>query len=197
MDSRQGAGGSGLSLWLIILALTALGGLGLVYVVYQKYAHTPLVQKIIDLLQGFLEGLRSLTKVRNKGLLIFNTVGIWVCYFGMAYLPFFSFPPTEHLGIDAALMVFVFSALGIVIPSPGGLGSYHFMVIQALALFGIAGDDALSFANILFFTVQIGINVLFGVIGLLVMPMLNGGKKVAITDAVDPEPASTVTPKAI
>ncbi|MFK8057837.1 MAG: lysylphosphatidylglycerol synthase transmembrane domain-containing protein [Saprospiraceae bacterium] len=172
-------------------------GAGLVFWLFRKFAHTSFVQKITKLATGFAEGLRSLTKVKNKPILLFNTVGIWACYFGMAYLPFFSFPPTEMLGFDAALMVFVFSALGIVIPSPGGLGSYHFMVIQALALFSIAGDDALSFANILFFTVQIGVNVLFGIIGLIMMPIINGGKRVSLADTVDGDPSTTVNTEAV
>jgi len=191
----QSTGGFGPLLAMAVGALV-VGALLLVWM-FRKFAHTSFVQKITNLATGFAEGLRSLTKVKSKPILIFNTIGIWVCYFGMAYLPFFSFPPTAHLGIDAALMVFVFSALGIVIPSPGGLGSYHFMVIQALALFSIAGDDALSFANILFFTVQIGVNVIFGIIGLIMMPILNEGKRVSLADTVEAEPESTVKPEAV
>ena len=172
-------------------------GAAIVFWLFRKFAHTAFVQKITKLATGFSEGFRSLTKVKNKPVLFMNTVGIWGCYFCMAYLPFFSFPPTELLGFDAALMVFVFSALGIVIPSPGGLGTYHFMVIQALALFSIAGDDAFSFANIMFFTLQIGVNVIFGIIGLIMMPILNNGKRVSLADTVEPEPTESINTEAV
>ncbi len=191
----EGSGGFGPLLAMGVGGL--LVGAAMLIWLLRKFSHTALVQKITKLAKGFAEGLRSLTKVKSKPILILNTVGIWVCYFGMAFLPFFSFPPTEHLGVDAALMVFIFSALGIVIPSPGGMGSYHFMVIQALALFSIAGDDALSFANVLFFTLQIGVNVLFGIIGLIVLPMINGGKRISLADTVEAESQSTVRPEAV
>ncbi len=167
-------------------------GVGVVYYLFTHLSHTSFVQKVSKLAVGFGSGLKSLTRVRNKPLLVFHTFGIWTCYFAMAYVPFFAFPPTEHLGPDAALMVFVFSALGIIIPSPGGLGSYHLMVIQALAIYDVPGDDALSFANILFFAVNIGCNILFGILGLLVLPIINRGRRPAVATALGPEP---VTPE--
>ena len=197
IESRGSSAGSGGFGPLLAMAVGVIVvGVVLIIWIFRKFQHNSFVKKIKNLASGFAEGLRSLTKVKNKPILLFNTVGIWVCYFGMAFLPFFSFPPTEHLGIDAALMVFIFSALGIVIPSPGGMGTYHFMVIQALALFSIAGDDALSFANIMFFTLQIGVNVLFGLIGLLMMPLLNNGKRVSLADTVEGESQPTVKPEA-
>ena len=169
---------------IAIVIAVALGlGAG-VYLLVTRLRHTALVRKGIDLAGGFVAGLRSLTQVSNKPVLVLNTVGIWGCYFLMAYVPFLAFPPTELLGWDAALTLFVFSALGIIIPAPGGMGSYHFMVIQALALYGVAGDDALSFANILFLTVNLGCNMIFGVMGLVLLPVLNQGKEVGIGEVV-------------
>ena len=170
--------------WFLGILLT-LGLLAAFF--YRRVLDSSIGRRIVGILRGFADGLRSVLKVRNLPLLVFNTLAIWVCYFLMAWLPFFSFPATEHLGPDAALMVFVFSALGIVIPSPGGLGSYHLMVIQALALYGIAGDDALSFANILFFTVNLFCNIVFGLLGLFVLPLLNKGRRIQIGKAAEPE----------
>ena len=176
----------------IVAGVALLLGLG-VYVAVTRLNHTPLVRRAINLATGFMAGLRSLTRVRNQPVLVLNTVGIWACYFAMAYVPFLAFPPTELLGVKAALTLFVFSALGIIIPAPGGMGSYHFMVIQALALYGIAGDDALSFANILFLTVNLGCNMIFGVAGLILLPILNGGKAINLTRATDTPRGSTPT----
>ena len=198
MESRgSSAGGAGFGSLLAMVVCMLVVGVVLLVWLLRKFSHIGFVKKITNLAKGFAEGLRSLTKVKSKPLLVFNTVGIWVCYFGMAFLPFFSFPPTEHLGVDAALMVFIFSALGIVIPSPGGMGSYHLMVVQALALFSIAGDDAFSFANIMFFTLQIGVNVLFGIIGLILLPMLNNGKRVSLSDTVETDSPKEIKPEAV
>ncbi len=184
-DDGAPADGFGLVSYLVLALAVAALVLGLMVWGYRKFKHVTIVQRFGKLARGFLDGLRSLTQVKSMPKLVGNTVGIWGCYFLMAYVPFFAYPPTAHLGYDAALMVFIFSALGIVIPSPGGLGSYHFMVIQALAIYNINGADALSFANILFFTINIGCNILFGLIGLLVLPMLNGGKHVNLAETTE------------
>ena len=91
----------------------------------------------------------------------------------MTYLCFFAFEPTSHLGLKAGLLVFVFGAFGFVIPAPGGMGSYHVLVMAALALYGINQIEAFSFVNIAFFSVQIFCNILFGLLALAVLPAIN------------------------
>jgi len=91
----------------------------------------------------------------------------------MAYLCFFAFDPTAHLGIRAGLTVFAFSALGVLIPSPGGMGTVHWLTIQALALYGVGKFAAFSFANILFFSIQIFYNIIGGIICLIILYVMN------------------------
>ena len=76
-------------------------------------------------------------------------------YYMMTYLCFFAFAPTAHLAPIAALTVFVFGTFGIVIPSPGGMGTYHVLATAALVIHGVNSNDAFSFANIMFFSIQI------------------------------------------
>lgn len=90
------------------------------------------------------------------------------CYFNLK-----AFVLTEHLTAWAALMVFVFGTLGFVIPSPGGMGTFHWLCIQALALYGIAGTQAFSYANIAFFTIQIFYNIVGGILALVILPRIN------------------------
>ena len=136
-----------------------------------------LYQKVQHLVEGFREGLRSLKRVERPWLVVLDTVLIWLMYYLMMFLCFNSFPPTVHLGAMAGLMTFVFGGLGIVFPSPGGMGTFHMMVIMALAVYGVAGDDAFSFANIQYFSVQLFGCMLFGIIGLIVLPIINKHKK--------------------
>ena len=131
------------------------------------------IRKIRDLILGFLEGFASIGKVKNIPLLLAYTVVIWLMYYLMTYLCFNAFDPTAGLGMEAGLMIFVFGSIGMVIPSPGGLGSYHGMVIVGLLLYGVAEADAFSFAMIIFFTINIFGNILFGLIALLLLPGYN------------------------
>ena len=94
-------------------------------------------------------------------------------YFLMTYVCFFAFEPTAHLSATVALVVFVFGGWGIVIPSPGGMGTYHFLATTALGFYGIAGDDGFSWSNISFFTIQIGCNISVGLLALVLLPIIN------------------------
>lgn len=129
--------------------------------------------KVLDIFKGFWQGILSIRKLDNPWLFAFHSLNIWFMYFAMTYLCFFAFAPTANLPAIAGLIVFVFGGWGIVVPSPGGMGTYHFMVVTALALYGVSGDDAFSFANISFFSINLACNVLLGVMGLILLPIYN------------------------
>jgi hypothetical protein len=99
-------------------------------------------------------------------------------YFVMIWVGLYAFGPTAHLGATAGLLLFVVGSLGIVIPTPGGMGTYHALVGACLTfVFGLTSADSFSFANIIFFTIQIGANVLFGALALIVLPLINNRGK--------------------
>ena len=156
-----------------ILVVLGLVGLFLLLKFKSRIVSTKIGGKIFDIILGLKEGLMSVFKLRQPALFIFHTLFIWYCYFAMTYVVFFAFEPTAHLGPVAGLVIFVFGTLGIVFPSPGGMGSYHYLVGEGLALYGIEQGDAFSFANIIFFSVQLFCNVLFGLIALVLLPIYN------------------------
>jgi len=96
----------------------------------------------------------------------------------MIWVGLYAFGATAHLGASAGLLLFVVGSLGIVIPTPGGMGTYHALVGAALTfVYSLSSADGFSFANIIFFTIQIGANVLFGVIALILLPIINRATK--------------------
>lgn len=141
-----------------------------------KISASTMGKKVIHLFKGFSDGVQSVRQVSSVPLFIFYTCGIWVLYYFMTYVAFFSFEPTSHLGPIAGLVVFVFGSLGIVIPTPGGMGSYHYLIGESLAMYGIGGIEAFSFANIIFFSIQVFINIFLGIIALVVLPIINKEK---------------------
>ena len=132
-----------------------------------------LIRRFRTTILGFIDGLKSVKTLRNPWLFAGHTLFIWLMYFLMNYLCLKAFSPTASLGASAALIVFVFGAMGILFPSPGGMGTYHAMIIAALVLYNISSDDAFSFANILYFSVQIFCNVVFGLIALIALPLIH------------------------
>lgn len=152
----------------------------------QRIAATSIGGKIFGIINGFVEGMRTIGKVESPALFVLHSINIWVMYFLMTYFVFLAFAPTAGLGLVAALVTFVAGGWGIVVPSPGGMGSYHFMTQNALELYGIPGQDGFSWANIAFFSINIGCNVLIGLIALLILPRLNA--------QYHPNPPQVVTP---
>ncbi len=155
------------------LVLSGLLVLGAFFLFRRRLEGFALYQKVVNIGRGFLEGLQTIGKLDKPWLFVLHSINIWFMYFLMTYLCFFAFAPTAHLGPVAALLVFVFGGWGIVIPSPGGMGTYHFLAQTALSIYGISGDDAFSWANIAFFSIQLGNNILLGLLALLILPLRN------------------------
>lgn len=136
----------------------------------RKTSKIVLVQKINALFIGFSDGVMSVFRMRQKGLFLLYSVLIWLCYYLMTYVVFFSFEPTAHLGPVAGLVVFVFGALGMVIPSPGGAGTYHYLIAKGLSFYGV--DDGFVLANIIFIPIQLLGNICLGIIAYIMLPNL-------------------------
>jgi uncharacterized protein (TIRG00374 family) len=155
--------------------VASIGILGLVgiWLLRKRITNSKFGQKISNLLKGFMEGIQTIRRLEHPLVFILHSLNIWLMYYLMTYLAFFSFAPTSHLTPVVGLMVMVFGALGVALPSPGGMGAYQGLVMVALGIYGVAQSDGFSFANILFFSVQIGCNVLFGILALILLPIIN------------------------
>ena len=170
LSNDSNTSGSNLKYYIVVVLVAVLI---FFFSIRKKLAQIPVFKKIITLLSGFLQGIGSLTKVQNKPLFFLHTCIIWMMYFMMNYAMLKSFEPSAHLGLEAGLVVFVLGSLGILIPSPGGMGTYHYLVGIALSIYSISGDDGFSFANIAFFSINIFGNILFGLLGLIMLPLIN------------------------
>lgn len=155
--------------FLAAMALVAI----LVWSLRKKLAQIALFRKVGALLKGFLDGIRSVFKLKNPVLFIAYSLGIWVMFYLQCWFNLKAFPPTAQLDWSAAMMVFVFGTFGFVIPSPGGMGTFHALCIASLALYGISGSDGFSYANIAFFSVQIFYNLVAGLFSLWLLPRWN------------------------
>ncbi len=162
---------------LLIISGLFIGGILLLYFFRSRFAETGFYKKVSKIALGFKEGILSIAKLDNVPVFVLHSILIWVMYFMMVYVSFFAFEPTEHLPPVAALIAFVFAAWGIVVPSPGGMGSYHYLTIVALGMYGISEFDAASFSNISFCTIQLATNISFGLLGFAIIGYLNRNYK--------------------
>ncbi len=157
-----------------IVCVVGLAALVILYQQRARFSAFPLYLKIESMVLGFVDGLKTVLQLEQKGFFLVHTAIIWVGYYFMTYFCFKCFGATQNLDAVAALSVFVFGSLGIVVPSPGGMGSFHFLVTAALLLYGVPNGDAFSFANIQFAAVNFCI-IFFGILAFVVMPFMNKG----------------------
>lgn len=109
-----------------------------------------LENKINDLLVQFAEGTACLTNPLNYPIIALSTAGIWLCYWLNFYFVLLAFSLEKNLTAGKGLMLFTSSSLSSLIPTPGCVGGFHFIVSQGLMLIlGINQDLALSFATVL------------------------------------------------
>lgn len=155
-----------------------LGILGvlLLYIFRHRLKNLHFYQKVKQIFERFVNGISSIAKLQRPWRFVFHSINIWLMYFLMTWLCFFAYEPTADLGPLSGLVVQMAGSWGIVFPSPGGMGSYHFMVQQALEIYGVSGEDSFSWANIAFFSIQLGVNVFLGILMLVLLPLFNKTK---------------------
>jgi hypothetical protein len=98
---------------------------------------------------SFQEGMGTLVHSPRRGAILMSTVGMWAGYLLMAYLPFRMLNLAEPYGIGLldGWILMAIGAIGILVPSPGGIGSYHYITEQALVhLYGVPAAEALTYA---------------------------------------------------
>lgn len=96
-----------------------------------------------------MDGLFAIRHLRQWPYFTGLTILIWAGYVIMAYIPFVAFNLHEDygLGLEAALVIMTISSVGVALPSPGGIGTYHWFVRQGLlVLYGVPAANALAYA---------------------------------------------------
>lgn len=117
-------------------------------------------------------GIFSLKDVENKGLFAFYTLAIWASYFVHFYIAFFCFDYTANLGVMPALVAFIIGSIAVIVPTPNGMGPWHFAVKTILVLYGVAATNAEMFVMIVW-AVQTALIPLLGVYSLLTIKKRN------------------------
>lgn len=152
----------------IVLVLLFL----IVWFTRHKIKASGMAKKLVGILNQFAEGFKSIRNINNKGAFIFHSFFIWLLYYLMLYCVFFSFEFTSHLTPLSGLTIFVLGSFGMVAPVQGGIGAWHFMVIEGLSLYGIDKADGQVFALVAHGSTTIML-IVFGLISLLVLPFIN------------------------
>ncbi len=161
-------------MYLLLFGFGALVFAGIVWKFWEKIMKVPFIPKVVAFLQGVFSGLLTIVRLKQRGLFIAYTLGIWLMYFLMSYLYFFCLPELSHLTIGDGLFIMIAGSLGIIAPAPGGIGAFHAAVIAGLVALKIDRDLAGSMA-IIVHTSQTLMTVIGGLLALFLLSL--GRKK--------------------
>ena len=155
----------------IIVVLLALGllFLGGVYWIYRSASS--FAQKVRKMLSGIKEGIFSILHLKKKWQFIAHTLFIWLMYFWMFYVVFFSMEQTKELSIIQVLTAFVIGSFAIVFTN-GGLGAYPLFIAKVLLLFGVTETVGTALGWVIWIA-QFLMIILFGGLSFLLLPIIN------------------------
>lgn len=167
---------SGMPLWLklvIVLAIIAAFLLMIKYL-FKKYPHNKIVNTVKNFLKGIVEGFKTIKNLRQKKLFLLHTFFIWALYLLQVYIGFSAMEGTAHLSIKAACSVLTLATLAM-IATPGGIGSFPWLVMEILTIYSIATPLGKAFGWLIW-GVSTGIIIIAGVACLLLIPYINRHK---------------------
>ena len=94
-------------------------------------------EKFTEKINEFKSGLLSIFSLEKKLEFFMSTIILWLIYFFVGYILFFSVEETSMLGFSAALSILVAGAIGTIVPVNAGIGAYHLFVSSILIYYGI------------------------------------------------------------
>jgi hypothetical protein len=114
-----------------------------------RYRDHTLVIRIRQLIREMYNGLVSVRNLKSYWPFILTTVAIWVCYYAMSYLMVFATPETDNLSFEVGFMLLVLGGIAMSAPVQGGIGTFHILVSQGLALYQLSPETGIFFATLL------------------------------------------------
>ena len=143
----------------------------LLYVFRRRFRGLTLYDRIVSIIKGFVDGIKSVKDIKDFKPFLLHTAIIWIAYFLMIYVCFFCLEETAGLGVYASLAVLVFGSLGI-IAVQGGIGAYQAIVMGILVLYGVEASIGFAFGWIIWGGQTI-LNIGLGAIFLILLPIMN------------------------
>ncbi|MFO7829755.1 MAG: lysylphosphatidylglycerol synthase transmembrane domain-containing protein [Bacteroidales bacterium] len=144
----------------------------LLFVLYKLNVFKKFRRKIHQVKMDFSEGFKTIVSIKGKGMYIFQTFLIYFFWLLMLYVMFFAYEPTRDLTLGNAAFTFAIATFAFILPIQGGIGAWHYVVIQCLLLFGISSQDGMVFALIAHTFTNL-VYLFFGAVALIILPLVN------------------------
>lgn len=149
----------------LILIFIILGLLLAATILVFLFKRFSIMKRIRTFLKDFLLTVKQTFRIKSYGIFTFQTLMIWLLMVLMNYCCLMALPSTDNLSLYFAFVALFIGTIGWAIPSPGGIGTTHFFVLQLFILFNMSPETGITYGLLVN-----GITVLFTIAaGLLII----------------------------
>lgn len=120
------------------------------------------------------QGVSAIRHLKKRWFFIFLTVSMWTLYLTGGYIGFMALQETQQYGIKEAFTVLSAGSIGM-IATPGGIGTYAWLLQKTMQVYGLNSGIALAFGWILWIA-QTTVILIGGLISFVAIPYYNKRK---------------------
>ena len=130
----------------ILISIIAVGAIIFSIVVFWWFfKKSVFYKKIKGFLKDIYQTVRMTFRLKKYWLFILLTILIWGTLVLMNYSCMLALPETDNYNIYFAVVVLFVGGLGWALPSPGGIGTTHFFILQLFLAFELSENAGVAY----------------------------------------------------
>ena len=179
---------------LYVFALIAIGVVVLLvgaWMVFRKKTFADLTRIFRNIAGRIWQGLTAIQHLRKRGRFMLLTVLLWSLYLSGGYVGFYALQETEQYGVKEAFTVLSAGSIGMIIPTPGGIGAYAYLIERTMQLYGLKQSIAVAFGWLLWLS-QTVVILIGGLVSFILLPWYNKKIRMPQPDPVVPAGDTTL-----
>lgn len=155
---------------LTIATIVILGFFASIYIFWMFFKRSDMISMGKNFLLDILQTVKMTFKLKKAPYFLFLTISIWVTLIFMNYFCLKALPETENFNLYFAAVVLFVGGIGWAIPSPGGIGTTHFIILQLFLAFQLNEDAGIAY-GVLSNGLTFVFTFFFGFVALLLMQL--------------------------
>ncbi len=132
-------------LYLLPIVFIVLFSLFLIILYRLKKSERGIVKKLIEFLQSLFSSLKKGLLLKKRVQFIVLTLLIWTFLVLLNYIYLLCLPETSDYSIGFAMVILFVGGIGWALPSPGGIGTTHFFLLQLFLAYQLDPNAGISF----------------------------------------------------
>jgi hypothetical protein len=154
----------------LVLILLGVGVTGLIIflLALRYFRHIPFIRKVREFFLGMGEGIRSIFRLKRRGLFWLYSFGIWFLWLLMTHCSMLAIYETSAMTLSNTVFFMVAGSLGMMVPTPGGAGAFHGMAVLGFQALGYTADVGKIYA-LISWSIKTTFDIIVGAIGFLIV----------------------------